>query len=253
MNIGEQNYSEMKRKAKDHNKYLHYTNLDSLAKILANKTFRLSELKLVNDPIESERVDSLYKNKIFTLCFCHEQNESIPMWKIYASNQNGVALLFENLDFLEQISNYILNDRWEVRECVLLDVLYVNNLERLKKDFDFGGNSPSQVNTCLGFAKTKVWEYEQETRVRCYVDVVRKHPSRIFQQGCSRDDIGYNYPDFNYVFCKIPDESLLNMKIIFNPFMDKEQKNIIVSVVKSYLPNFNGESFINSNLEGKIR
>lgn len=255
MNIGEKYYLNMKEKAKNHNSYMHYTSLDSLTKILAKKAFRLSELKLVNDPIESNRIDPLYKNKIYTLCFCHNKDESIPMWKIYAGNQYGIALLFENLDFLEQNDNYKLDPGWQVRECVLLDVLYIDNLRKLTKDFHFNNESPKQVNTCLGFAKTKVWEFEQETRVRCYIDVISGKPSRIFQKECLKDEIEirYSYPHFDYVFCNIPDESLLNMKIIFNPFMDTEQKTIIKLVVKNYLPKYDEKNFLNSNLQGKIR
>jgi len=111
----------------------------------------------------------------------------------------------------------------------------------------------------LGAVKTKVWDYEKETRVRCYVDVKQgvssvdweatdKLPKKIGHM-----KVIYRYPDFYYVYCSIPEDTIKNMKITFSPFMTDTQKNTVIAAVKHYMPDFNTNNFQNSKLEGKIR
>ena len=64
----------------------HYTNIESLALILKNRTIRFNSLDRMDDLQEKESAD--VKN-IGQFCFItswtSENTESIPMWNMYAS------------------------------------------------------------------------------------------------------------------------------------------------------------------------
>ncbi|HZW49464.1 MAG TPA: DUF2971 domain-containing protein [Bacillota bacterium] len=249
-------YTQQNKKAKAHNSYYHFTNLETLAHIVSDQSIRLSQLKKFNDPVEEERALPLYKNKVFTLCFTHHINETIPMWKIYANDKMGLSLRFDNLDFLEDKSNYLgIEKGWEVRDATLLDVLYDDDLSKFELNSStVGEDLPNAVfSTCIGFAKTKIWEYEQETRLRCYIDVEKGNPSVSISKNKFGVSTKYNYPNFDYIYCTIPPAILHKMKVVFNPFMDSVRKDIVKATVKMFLPDYPSDHFLNSHLEGRIR
>ncbi|MCE5196769.1 MAG: DUF2971 domain-containing protein [Negativicutes bacterium] len=249
-------YTQQNEKAKAHDSYYHFTNLETLAHIVSDRSIRLSQLKKFNDPIEEERALPLYKNKVFTLCFTHHSTETIPMWKIYANDKMGLSLRFDHLDFLEDKNNYLAIEKgWEVRDVKLLDVLYDDDLSKFefnaRKDGEDSGDAV--YSTCIGFAKTKIWEYEQETRLRCYIDVGKGKPSVSISKSKSGISRKYNYPNFDYIFCTLPPQVLHEMKVVFNPFMDSVRKDIVKATVKMFLPDYPNHNFLNSRLEGRIR
>lgn len=241
------------KEAKKHSCFLHYTSLNSLAHILKGRSLRLSKLENINDPVEVELLMDIHENKVFTMCFSHCETETIPLWKMYAGDNMGLCLIFDSLEFLEDKQNYIKTAEWkgwELRESIILDVLYDNDTEKFERNwYPRGEDFPSETyNLAAGFLKTRVWEFEKETRVRCYIDVSKGNRSIK-----SVREKTYNYPDFKYVYCHIPDDTLNSFKITFNPFMDSIQKDIVKSTVKNYLLHFNDANFVNSDLEGKIR
>lgn len=61
------------------------------------------------------------------------------------------------------------------------------------------------------------------------------------------------YPDFDHVYCRIPDETLSRMKIAFSPFMSRTQMDTVIASVKYYCPEFPDDSFIKSELSECIR
>lgn len=71
----------------------HYTNIDKLAMILEEKKIRFGNLRFLDDVEEGITSD---KNQYAKYCFASswtdEQDESIPMWKMYNENMNGVRI-----------------------------------------------------------------------------------------------------------------------------------------------------------------
>lgn len=85
----------------DTNEYLyHYTNIETLALILQNHTFRFNSLEKMDDLQEKEVAD--VKN-IGQFCYISSWTddtiESIPMWKMYSSIESGIRIKLRKLPF----------------------------------------------------------------------------------------------------------------------------------------------------------
>lgn len=75
-------------------KYLyHYTNIETLALILKNRTIRFNSLDKMDDLQEQQTADI---NNIGQFCYISswtdDSAESIPMWNMYASLNQGVRI-----------------------------------------------------------------------------------------------------------------------------------------------------------------
>lgn len=91
----------------------HYTNLQTLALILKNRTLRLNSLTHMDDKQECQTSDVGKLGRFFfASCWTDDPTESIPMWKMYASLDSGVRIGLPPNPFI-----------WE-----LLPVGYVANL-----------------------------------------------------------------------------------------------------------------------------
>ena len=75
-------------------KYLyHYTNVDSLALILKNRTLRLNSLDKMDDLQEQMSNDKQNFGKfVFVSSWTSEIEESIPMWRMYTPKQRGIRI-----------------------------------------------------------------------------------------------------------------------------------------------------------------
>ena len=76
------------------NEYLyHYTNIETLALILQNHSFRFNSLDKMDDLQEQETAD--LKN-VGQFCYISswtdDVDESIPMWNMYTSINSGVRI-----------------------------------------------------------------------------------------------------------------------------------------------------------------
>jgi len=71
----------------------HYTNIDKLAMILKGKNFRFGNLRYLDDIEEGKTADKQqYAKYCFASSWTDEKDESIPMWKMYNENMNGVRI-----------------------------------------------------------------------------------------------------------------------------------------------------------------
>jgi PIN domain nuclease of toxin-antitoxin system len=84
-------------------KYLyHYTNVDSLALIMKNKTIRLNSLDKMDDLQEQMSEDKQNFGKfVFVSSWTAEETESIPMWRMYTPKQRGVRIKLPINPFVE--------------------------------------------------------------------------------------------------------------------------------------------------------
>ena len=85
-------YIDGQEKAKTHNMFYHYTNLESLRYILKSQAIQLTEIRHLNDMQEGNRIDEIQNGKVFIACFCHDVFESIPLWNIYAKGEMGFKI-----------------------------------------------------------------------------------------------------------------------------------------------------------------
>ena len=87
----------------------HYTNLESLALILTNRTLRLMPLTGMDDPLESQTRDVANLGRFFfASCWTDDSQESIPMWKMYASLDSGIRIGLPPMPFVKH--NYTKNE-----------------------------------------------------------------------------------------------------------------------------------------------
>ena len=83
-------------------KLYHYTSIENLALILKNKTIRFNRLDRVDDIEES----SIYEKTVpmgkytFVSCWTDNEEESIPLWKMYTPQMKGVRIAMDYDMFL---------------------------------------------------------------------------------------------------------------------------------------------------------
>lgn len=78
----------------------HYTSVESLALILKNKTLRFSPLSNMDDLEEGSNQEYQgLRHNYFISSWTIEDNESIPMWKMYASLESGVRIKLRKYPF----------------------------------------------------------------------------------------------------------------------------------------------------------
>lgn len=98
----------------------HYTSLETLALILANKTICFNNLLNVDDIEEAESADmGLFGRFVYVSCWTDESKESIPLWNLYTPDMHGVRIKLPifpfkkhkykrgELFFTEEIETYI--------------------------------------------------------------------------------------------------------------------------------------------------
>lgn len=71
----------------------HYTNINTLALILKNKTIRFNRLDKLDDISEEESFNVLKISKYFFVsCWTYDHEESIPQWNMYTEKMAGVRI-----------------------------------------------------------------------------------------------------------------------------------------------------------------
>lgn len=71
----------------------HYTDINTLALILKNRTIRFNRLDRVDDITEGESFTTLKLEKFFFVsCWTHCANESLPQWNMYTRDMAGVRI-----------------------------------------------------------------------------------------------------------------------------------------------------------------
>jgi hypothetical protein len=71
----------------------HYTDINTLALILQNRTIRFNRLDKVDDITEGNSFKTLKLEEFFFIsCWTHDQNESISQWNMYTRDLAGVRI-----------------------------------------------------------------------------------------------------------------------------------------------------------------
>ena len=167
----------------------HYTNLESLALILKNKTIRFSPLSTLDDPQEQETSDiPNFGHYFYASCWTDSNVESIPMWNMYASLESGVRIALPYFPFKRwgterlnisrahcitnqpngELSVRELKPGIEIQSLGLISafrVIYTDNAEQLKPPITDQATGRFFINkTSMGRYKNKYWEFQTEWR-----------------------------------------------------------------------------------------
>ena len=239
------------------NKYIrHYTNFDSLLKILKYKSILCNRIDRVNDVDESMhlQVNQLSK-RVFVSCFNKSERESIPLWFMYTPKGMGACLRFvfrEDKtfgDIFDRNSIIRTNDNdvfvnWKNDDSIdELYLYYYKYMNVMYSNDDINchsailGESQHEIiydAGMIGTTKKYAWGFEEETRFIALLDY-GKHIDRV-----------------SCLFLPL-DLTVLNMiEVTFDPWMTVETKDCLKHEIKRFLPD-GLVSFKNSDFENKIK
>ncbi len=86
----------------------HYTSIESLGLILHNATLRFSSLQNVDDLDEVECDDiQKFGRFCYVSCWSDDEEESIPLWKMYTPDMKGVRIKLPAFPFVKYSINLI--------------------------------------------------------------------------------------------------------------------------------------------------
>lgn len=190
-------------------KIYHYTTIDSLAMIMSSRSIKFNRLDKVDD-LEERTEPSKIKlwQYLFVSCWTENDEESIPLWRMYSGNAHGVRIAMDADMFEDNIVGgnnvpaniphegflvgkipaqdlfrkdyfvvptmvrHIEKDRDSLFYC---HVNYVNDVNEKTKDAyqqTMKDGIHSSSNICfgeIGKYKNKRWAFQDETRFRILI------------------------------------------------------------------------------------
>lgn len=180
----------------------HYTDINTLALILKNKTIRFNRLDRVDDITEGESFQELDLEQFyFVSCWTHDENESIPQWNMYTTDMAGVRISFPkelfNYKEMEVSDQYKGIQRGKIYSPISFDEMftddymvlpmainYDNFAKKVKYDPDYkqkknnainvdikNGQFKGQINDLPGIASLKSpdWSFQKEFRFVLFI------------------------------------------------------------------------------------
>lgn len=254
-------------------KYLyHYTNINTLALILKNRTIKFSALNTVDDIEESQTSDlGEFGKYCFVSCFTELEEESIPFWNMYTDKSTGVRIKLPSNLFKRYAipSNYsgkddeltyfnpetysknkfvmVLNDK-----DLLCKINYTDDKSLLyPKVYSVTKESTKFETTNIGKYKRLNWYFQQEWRYLFMVypfsisDFMRMPSSEIVTELLRKKDL-----PMNYYYLVIDDIAFENMEVKLGPNTNDGDRIIVETLIKEFNPSC---KVTDSVLKGKLR
>lgn len=267
-------------------KLYHYTSIENLALILKNRTLRFNRLDRVDDIEEA----AIYEGTVpmgkytFVSCWTNNDDESIPLWKMYTPQMKGVRVGMDSDMFLmKKISEgtyqtsigvleitgdletlFSPEEQFNERFAILFngkndpyffrEIEYVDKCEKSGQEailFKLIDNKLNlDVDTSkIGKYKNKRWAFQEEVRfaltiVPTLINPVT-HQFDIIQAIQKGVDLPIMYYDL-----KLSEESLKNMEITMSPCCNDSDKIIVESLIETLNPS---AKILSSGLSGYIR
>ena len=255
-------------------KIYHYTNLESLALILKNKTIRFNRLDKV-DVLEEGNVESLgvkFCKYVFASCWTESEEESIPLWKMYGGDFGGVRISMEKEMFKEYIVSNLNFENLKTQGSILSiippqdytkpdffiypfwgyansmfyrKITYVDDINKYIKDaiqitkYDNGKNKATIKMGSFGSYKNKRWKFQDESRFVLYI--LPLNPLIESQN----PDMPTNIINcllqnksllFSHYDMHLKDEIINTMEITLSPSVTDAQRVIIEALRDKYIP-----------------
>lgn len=254
-------------------KYLyHYTNIDSLALILKNKTFRLNSLDKMDDLQEKETADIKNIGQfIYVSSWTDDNEESIPMWNMYTNIKAGVRIKMKANPFKRQKTSAanllkagqnvigdlnaeldtflsfedMMNKNYYSTEAfdgeILKRVQYTTDASLLYPVVDHSdGKSINLEIGILGIYKNLHWQFQKEWRYRMtIIPFVFGSPADMIAQITSTTNKIYHGVEkqaFPYYDLPIDEEAYKQMEITLSPKITAGNKELIMNTILRYNP-----------------
>ncbi len=248
----------------------HYTNIDTLALILKNKTIRFNRLDKVDDLEEGRSECSGINIAQYTFVSCWTENpeESIPLWKLYTDKEMGVRIgmdkdMFKTYSYHDEevingvymkgeVKTILSPEMLSPAKIVLMPIFndgvfyrkvqYVNDVSSELKGAvskDANGGYQFQLSK-FGAFKNSRWAFQQESR---FVLNIYPNPQKIPYTDerlahwlCQV--IGANIPNsISHYDMDLDGNALSAMEITMCPNMSEGNKIIVESLCNTYLGN----------------
>ena len=197
--------------------FWYYTRLSTADKVLNSHSFRVSNLREMND-LDEAQLHEEEQGRIFALCFCNSNTEKIPMWYLYSGIAgNGAALgltPFKMMSFIRSIKTVrgAISKERSVELTVGRDVdlqfgwVYYRKKESLGeilyRNKWYVVDDIRSFERDNYFLKAYPWEYEKEFRI-------------IF--------INQTDTQYDALFIDIPEEICSGIKVKLAPELNKEK------------------------------
>lgn len=266
----------------------HYTDVDSLALILKNKTIRLNSLDKMDDLQEQLSADKQNFGKfVFVSSWTAENTESIPMWRMYTPKHRGIRIKLPINPFVEYsptLSEFakcinssftgngesqpnfttiipiseVLNKEFFLNNYItnnqLFEVKYTEDDSLLKPNiFKIVDNEAIISLNDIGIYKNKYWVFQKEWRYRLLflpISVKKLMKGNMQESYKMQMQImaGQAGLSFNHYDLKIRDESFDRMSIMLAPDISLSSKIFVELLVKEYCPHCNVNESVLTNL-----
>jgi hypothetical protein len=268
-------------------KYIyHYTDIETLALILKNKTVRFNRLDRVDDISESSFEKVALQKFLFVSCWTTDEKESLPQWNMYTRDMAGVRIKMAKEPFHEYViefknhlrflgpkmtnsplplerlatEDYFVMSNFSDKANFGRSVNYTDNFAELKNEkIEISQpNEPFflQIGNIAGTASLKStdWKFQKEFR---FILLILPLLSRSFRNWQDRFHSSIRFyfqngesPTFDHFDVELRDDVIDNIEVTTGPLCSHGEKII----VKSLMEKFTQSGTMNSSsLEGTIR
>lgn len=255
----------------------HYTDLQTLALILNNQTIRFSPLTRLDDPQEKETAGvPNFGQSIFVSCWTQSKTESIPMWDMYSSLENGVRISLPHDPFESPATPSASkpgipvvcgahNGRFEVKRlfpgksmaCVgtisAFPISYTDNNDLLKPTMRNDELGRLYLDrTAIGRYKNPHWEFQQEFRYLIdatnWIEFKTDDPGKEVIEHAERIREGAPLDLPNFIDLSINPTALEQLEVALSPKMTLGNRLLAAHLLAHYP----FASLIPSELEGRL-
>lgn len=266
----------------------HYTTIETLALILANRTIKFNRLDKVDDLDEGKmEINKIALSHLyFASCWSTLEEESIPMWHLYTDNGVGVRLSFDSETLFttnlregmtssdeKELVAMINNKHYFEMPIMMSDsVNYVVNPLRVIQDrIKSDGTNPRDCNSIaidnnvIGFTKSSDWAFQREFRFLKMV-LPRDHETTHVTPG-DEFNTGWDktwellksgrQPEkepgipLESIFVRIGEDAFDGIEILLGPQCTEGHRLIVESLCKSN--NIDIDIISDSRLKGHVR
>lgn len=243
-------YHELSVRASNHKVLFHYTRMETLPFILEEGSLRLSRIDKVNDPMENERITSLWRRRIFVACFTHTIVNEDYFWRNYGNVRivicperlrgRGVFLDAEcqravpKKPSVEERCNwkYLKNgtdlDNFYQRDITMADVYYTDDLKKHIAEDGFEENA-GLIKLRCGYddqGRMRDWSIEAETRLRIALNIIGVPPIGDKEM----TDHYHIAPRSEYLYVPFPWEDIETIEL--SPYCSDEEKERFAAYLK---------------------
>ena len=150
----------------------HYTNIDALVKMVESGYIWLTSPDNMNDALEEQLIKMSGINDLYFSCFSRT-NQNIAMFRMYASNPNGVMLSITVSDAKEMLSQKprLVEESNVTEEEIDAELYWIGvcykdlDSDRITTPGQENHHISTPLKALTGAVKLSGWEYEKEVRL----------------------------------------------------------------------------------------